>query len=534
MGNGASVSTEPHEALLPEGLQKQRSVEIMEERGANHITENIVNGELQKEFHEFYNLNSSVSLGSGMNGEVRIVTHKITGIKFAMKTLTKSDIINLDDLRNEIRIMAELDHPNIIRIEEYFETASHVYIIMELCTGGDLLSRIYKEKVLHFSEHKACELVKMMLSALRYMHDRGIVHRDIKLENFLCLNESPESPIKVIDFGFSQHFKPTEKLHKGVGSPYYVAPEVLEGSYDCKIDIWGIGVVAFMLLTGTPPFNGRDEYEIFNAIKYQGVDYNRHELSHYTPEALDFLSCCLERNVKLRPNASEALQHPWFTTLKSDEPNEHLSQLVLGRLQEFTTKNVFGKLCMEVVAHSLTPEQMEDLRKEFLVFDEDGTGSIKLENLKHVLKKDSQISDADVDKIFNDLDVEHTGQIHYHEFIAGALDLKDVTEKNMELAFEKMSHHRNVISKKDISSLLGMDAKSEDVDRMLADAGLSEADIIDFATFKRIMLGQQSAPKLTSPYRVYAKHVAQHNFKTSDNNISPKEATWNAEASGFI
>lgn len=179
-------------------------------------------------------------LGSGVSGVVRLVTHKATGVRYAVKCLDL-DLIDseagLRQLRDEIFIMCQLDHPNIVRIEEVYESTSEIFIVQELCTGGDLFDRLDEQSDYHYTEAQCARLVKQMLSSVRYLHFKGIIHRDLKLENFLFSSRSPTSELKMIDFGLSKHFEIGEVLCDKVGTPYSVSPEVIKGSYDEKSDM---------------------------------------------------------------------------------------------------------------------------------------------------------------------------------------------------------------------------------------------------------------------------------------------------------
>merc|ERR1712232_131283 len=143
---------------------------------------------------------------------------------------------SLEQLRQEIFIMRELDHPNIVRLEEVYESENEIYLVQELCFGGELFDRLDEQPDYHYTEQQCARLVKQMLCAVRYMHSKGIIHRDLKLENFLFSSEdASNAELKLIDFGLSKHFKYGEVQHEAVGSPYTVAPEVI------------------LLLSGEPP-----------------------------------------------------------------------------------------------------------------------------------------------------------------------------------------------------------------------------------------------------------------------------------------
>jgi len=173
-------------------------------------------------------------LGSGVSGIVRLVTHRATGVKYAVKCLDLGLIDTtegLRQLRDEIFIMCQLDHPNIVRIEEVYESTNEIYIVQELCLGGDLFDRLDEQPDYHYTEAQCAKLVKQMLSSLRYLHSKGIIHRDLKLENFLFSSPRPESELKMIDFGLSKHFEVGQHHCEKVGTPYTVAPYVMNAWY---------------------------------------------------------------------------------------------------------------------------------------------------------------------------------------------------------------------------------------------------------------------------------------------------------------
>ena len=143
-----------------------------------------------------------------------------------------------------------------MRLEEVYESHSEIYLVQELCLGGELFARLDEQPDYHYTEAECARLVKQMLSAVRYLHSRGIIHRDLKQETVLYTSTSADSELKMIDFGLSKHFRYGEVQHEAVGTPYTVAPEVIRGSYDERCDIWAIGVIAFLLLSGEPPFGG--------------------------------------------------------------------------------------------------------------------------------------------------------------------------------------------------------------------------------------------------------------------------------------
>ena len=269
-GNGrCSASGNESKHFNDEFAHRRQSIlaEVIESRkGKGNLTSKIVNIEdpLGKPIEEVYDgVHNGLILGKGLWGLVRKVTHKATGIEYAVKCLDLSLLEteeSLEQLRQEIFIMCQLDHPNIVRLEEVYESTTEIYLVQELCLGGELFDRLFPDPDLYeqpgFTERQCARLVKQMLCAVRYIHTKGILHRDLKLENFLFTTNDTDAELKMIDFGLSKHFKHGEVQHDAVGTPYTVAPEVIRGNYDERCDIWAVGVITYLLLSGDPPFGG--------------------------------------------------------------------------------------------------------------------------------------------------------------------------------------------------------------------------------------------------------------------------------------
>jgi len=372
----------------------------------------------------------------------------------------------INALRQEIRIMAKLDHPNILRLHECFETIDNLYLILELCTGGELLDKLNNQPNHSFSEARTRKLVHDMLGAVRYCHDHHIVHRDLKLENFLFENSSSTSELKLIDFGLSCYFNPTDILQEAVGTPYYVAPEVLAKRYNEKCDIWSIGVMAYMLLSGVPPFYGADDNAVLKVVKTGKFVFHPAIFDSISAAGKDFISRCLAMNPEGRLSAAEAQKHPWL--LSGGEGNsEPVSPDIVRKLRGFVDRKPLSRLFMEVLSHTLsTRDNLTEIRREFAKIDTDESGEISYEDLKQALRHRS-FSDADLNALYATMDVEHMGKIRYHEFIASVMDASIVKEENLRVAFDKLSRHSEFITVDDIRDLLGKDATPEEMNRLL-------------------------------------------------------------------
>jgi calcium-dependent protein kinase len=417
----------------------------------------------------------------------------------------------LAQLREEIFIMCQLDHPNIVRLEEVYESHSEIYLVQELCLGGELFDRLDEQPDYHYTEAECARLVKQMLCAVRYLHSRGIIHRDLKLENFLFSSTDQDSELKLIDFGLSKHFRYGEVQHEAVGTPYTVSPEVIKGCYDERCDIWAVGVIAFLLLSGEPPFGGCGGPEPLVQVR-SNILNGRFEFEPadiwdlVSDKARHFINSLLVVNPKDRPTASQAQKHEWLiewaNRLKTDD-DHILNPNVVRALVNFKEFSDMRKLLSEVLSFTLLPDQIKDLRKEFEKMDTDGSGEISLVALKQVLVTNAgagslgALTEEEVEDIFNAMRVKKSEtRIHWHEFIAAGLSQCEVDDRNLRLAFDRLDgDHKGYITLDDIMDLIGSESlQSEEAMRTMWRTTLTTCNAraahITYEDFLLIMKGQ--------------------------------------------
>lgn len=223
----------------------------------------------------------------------RLILEVSHGPRMPLQSIKKSKVSKIEVLKREIEILKEVKHPHIIELIEVYEDERYLHLITELCSGGELFDRIIAKTQSsegHFSEHDAAVLVRDILDAIKYCHEKGIVHRDLKPENFLFLTEADDAPVKIIDFGLSRH-DDTDLgvMVTKVGTPYYVAPEVLKREYTNSCDIWSIGVITYILLCGYPPFYGDSDTQIFESVRVGKFDFPSPEWDDISQAAKDFV-----------------------------------------------------------------------------------------------------------------------------------------------------------------------------------------------------------------------------------------------------
>lgn len=248
-------------------------------------------------------------LGSGAFSEVYMVKEKKTGKLFAMKCVKKKQKRDLN-LENEIAVLRRIKHENVVGMEDFYESRTHYYLIMELVSGGELFDRILDRGV--YSEKDASTVIQQVLQAVSYLHQNGIVHRDLKPENILYYSPDESSKIMISDFGLSKMVD-NDIMSTACGTPGYVAPEVLaQKPYSKAVDCWSIGVITYILLCGYPPFYEESETRLFSKIMKAQYEFDSPFWDDISESAKDFIRNMMQKNPSMRYTTELALRHPWI------------------------------------------------------------------------------------------------------------------------------------------------------------------------------------------------------------------------------
>ncbi|KAL3829410.1 hypothetical protein ACJIZ3_018212 [Penstemon smallii] len=380
----------------------------------------------------------SKKLGQGQFGVTFLCTEKSSGILYACKSIPKKKLIckeDYEDVWREIQIMHHLsEHPNVVRIKGTYEDALFVHIVMELCAGGELFDRIVQKG--HYSEKEAAKLISTIVGVVEACHSLGVMHRDLKPENFLFISADEDAALKATDFGLSVFYKPDESFCDVVGSPYYVAPEVLRKHYGPEADVWSAGVILYILLSGVPPFWAETEMGIFRQILRGKLDFDSEPWPGISDVAKDLIRKMLDRNPKTRLTAHEVLCHPWIVddTMAPDKP---LDSAVLSRLKQFSAMNKLKKMALRVIADRLSEEEIGGLKELFRMIDTDDSGTITFDELKDGLKRvGSELMESEIKDLMDAADIDNSGTIDYGEFLAATVHLNKLErEDNLVSAF---------------------------------------------------------------------------------------------------
>ncbi|KAL6962017.1 Calcium-dependent protein kinase 12 [Sarracenia purpurea var. burkii] len=394
-------------------------------------------------------------LGQGQFGTTYLCKEKSTGAQFACKSIPKRKLLcreDYDDVWREIQIMHHLsEHPNVVRIKGTYEDNVFVHLVMELCAGGELFDRIVQKG--HYSERKAARLIKIIVGVVEACHSLGVMHRDLKPENFLFDSCDEDAKLKATDFGLSIFYKPASQIcadrellkmdhcHRQyffdvVGSPYYVAPEVLHKYYGPEIDVWSAGVILYILLSGVPPFWAETDSGIFRQILKGKIDFESDPWPHISESAKDLIQKMLCRDPRKRISAHEVLCHPWIVDDRV-APDKPLDSAVLSRLKQFSAMNKLKKMALRVIAERLSEEEIGGLKQLFKMIDTDNSGTITFEELKEGLKRvGSELMESEIKALMKAADIDNNGTIDYGEFIAATLHLNKIErEENLLAAF---------------------------------------------------------------------------------------------------
>lgn len=452
---------------------------------------------------EFYDRLEAI--GEGSYGLVIKVKPKLTEEIRAMKIISKSNIIfgvQESEILSEIKILKSLDHPNIIKIYEFFKDQNFYYIINEFCQE-DLLCQLESQKYNLFDEKIVCNLMRQILSAVGYLHSKKIFHGDLKLENILVdttLNSDSRKnnlfDIKLIDFGCSKIFSKEYDMTDVIGSACYVAPEVLTNNYDELCDIWSCGVIMYILLSGKMPFFGDTEEEILDSVEKGEFDLSHKEFLKVSLEAKDLICKLLTYDPKKRPNARAALRHPWFKVNSASIQLKNIPNVkeALENLLSFRADRKFQQAVITFITHNLIKsEEVNNLRRIFECMDRDSDGRINKSEIKKAFLEvfQQKLENEDIEYMMKSIDHDNSGYIEYEEFIRATIS-RDIilNEENLRLGFDLFDIDKNgFISPEEINKTIGGGKSISDnlMVELLAEIGKDLTQEISFEEYKIIM-----------------------------------------------
>jgi len=429
-------------------------------------------------------------LGSGYNGVVRMATckHNSGNQRFAVKAFKLSTIPRdkKGQLESEVEIFLCMDHPHITRLYDVYENGDTLHLVMECMEGGELFDRVTEIK--RFTERDAADAVWQMLLAINYIHTHGIVHRDLKLENFLY-DQKGSSHLKLIDFGFSKMWDPNIKMQVSCGTLAYVAPEVLGKCYTSQCDLWSLGVIGFIIISGYMPFSGSEKQQTDN-ISSGTIRFKPERWNTVSPIAMEFTKALLQVDPKKRLTAEQALEHPWIAQRETNAQPE-VDDKVVDALRQFGQASKFRRCCMEMMAWSLTNEERAKVRNYFVSMDKNHRGTITLQELKQVLQEKFNVPADETKAIFDSLDSNHDEEIHYSDFLAAMVNTRIALHDDLlKSAFKKFDTDQSgYITKENLREVLGDVYEGEQVEAFVAEADALKDGRISYEEFVAYLRG---------------------------------------------
>ena len=418
-------------------------------------TTNILGKESQRDVNLYYEISKNL-LGKGSYGKVHLGYLKGTNIQRAIKIIEKSKVKNVERFKLEVEIMMKLDHPNVLRLYDYFEDKKNVYLILELCSGGELFDRIIEKK--YYNETEARVIFKQIMKAIIHCHKQGVCHRDLKPENFIMISKNDPYTLKLIDFGLSRTFdskddmilqakKQPENIPQSkrqtravlvtkAGTPFYIAPEVLTGNYNEKCDVWSAGVILYILFCGYPPFYGESNKQILEEVKRGKLDFSSIEWSNKSTQAIDIIKKMVV-NHEVRLFADEVLKHEWMACDKEKKISSNKVKKLFSNMKDYSKLDFARRTMIYFLARNFYEEEIAAYHKYFDLFDPTSQGCISLENFKNVFVEHLKLPSEEIEQVFKNIDIFERGTLGYSQFIASAIHYsKYFTEKRLLVFFQ--------------------------------------------------------------------------------------------------
>jgi len=442
---------------------------------------------------------TNVMLGAGAFGQVWKMKHKTSNETRAVKVIFKDKVAkDMSMVVNELLMLVELDHPNVLKFWEYFETETTVFIVTDLAVGGDL-SALVPEAGTVGNELEGLEPFRQMMSAVSYCHSMGVAHRDLKLAN--CLFYDVErSLLKVIDFGLARIKKPGERketwIKQAAGTAEYMSPEALKGAtgscgYGVETDIWSAGVILFMLITGEHPYGiGTDTHEEFEEILnlYTNTNFNEEalEAAQASLEAQNLIHKMLCVNIADRITAKDVLDDPLL--MEQDDGEDHVlppSEVWVRRLAKFSQSSRFEQALWTCLAYESHASDLVALRKAFEQLDKDHNGRLNKEEVRAALQAvNASEAEEIVSAIWEIHDVVVEGELPFSTWLASMIKPRALASETATLAafqfFDQDGDGK--LSEQDLQSFVDAKEAHDVVMRCHSDSGF-----LDFKQFYNLV-----------------------------------------------
>ncbi|CAG9316029.1 unnamed protein product [Blepharisma stoltei] len=441
-------------------------------------------------YGQFGTVREAVKIIKNNNRSIFDRSEMLKGKHYAIKSISKEKIKKgLWMLKRELEILQLVDHPNIVKLYEIFEDSKYIHMVMELCTGGDLLDYLISKGTL--LETEVAQIMKSLLGAVNHLHSLKISHRDIKPENCLLVNSEPNAEIKLVDFGMSIKFG-DDAMTTMVGTPYYLAPEVLKSKYGKECDVWSFGVLMYLLLSGKQPFKGLDINDLFRKIMIADYNFDDSVWQNISESAKDLIAKMFVLNPELRITISQALKHEWLNSFSADM-SARINLEVFNSIKSFKTPSKLWREAMKVLVRNLSEDQLGDLHAAFDEIDISKTGFVTPQDIVQAMKRNGYDVAADeFDLIIRGMSYLGKGKLNYTQFLIAAMDRRRfLDEESLWAIFQHFDiENKGRITVKNLKYALqkaGCFISDDDFNDIIEEFKLQVNEYMDFSQFKEIM-----------------------------------------------
>jgi calcium-dependent protein kinase len=407
----------------------------------------------------------------------------VTKIEWVMKKYIIGSNSNSNVL-NEIEIHKSIESIHVVKIHEYFKTEDCVIVIYEKANGRKLFKELTKKKEFEAEEFE--NIFHQLVAIMCYMHQNGIMVRSLDPSNILY----DGNIIKIISMSEAVFFKKGQRFKAQVTSPLFMSPEMVRGKYDYKSDIWAIGIISFIILTGTSPVEGESSAEIMVEIANKNFHFEPLDAMDIDDSLKQIIKDMLNPNLKTRIKFKQIMKTQWFLSLNPKRKSEFKRKSIFtDRLKEFSFKNKFIRTIHAfLIKHALSSEEKEKAMREFKKLDVNDDGCLdKKEFLNALQTLGIANHEAVSEEIFKKLDLNHNGQVEYKEFLELWIDRDDFfAKKNLKKYFDIIDNDKNgIITTPDLMNVFGEQTKTDYFKKYMKK--YSKNEIIDFANFERMI-----------------------------------------------
>jgi len=444
---------------------------------------------------DFFDLGDEIKVGG--TGKILRAVERSTKVGRAIKRITKSNSADYTRLLREVAVLKMLDHPNIVKLFETFEDDRFLYLVLELCEGGDVLDRMTDTHLSnsgYLSEFQASVIMRACFMTLNYLHANGYVHRDMKPENIVFKDKHHDiltTSVRLVDFGYSRKLADEEEpMTTKVGSAYYIAPEVLNGSFSQSCDLWSCGALCYTMLCGYPPFIGQTDAETLNLIREGKFVFQRQVWAGISKPAKHLIRHLLEVDPAKRMPLEKALHHPWIKS-RGVVRIERMRVETVDRLISFHTHHRLRRCAMLAVAYQLESSDIRGLLELFQGLDLNGDGLLTRQEFERAV---TAIAGVDVDlvnQMILSVDADGSGVIDFSEFVAATLE-KEMYIKNhaaLVRAFRCFDQDDGgSLSVDEVMETLALDEEERaDIEKSFKEVDINDDGEMDYGEFYQML-----------------------------------------------